>query len=548
MLINNVRGEECRIAVTQDNRLEELFTERASSESYVGNIYKAKVMNIEPNIQAAFVDFGFDKNGFLHVSDLHPQYFPNEPHGIRERVGKKTPRRNRPPIQQCLRRGQELIVQVTKEGIGSKGPTLTTYLSIPGRYLVMMPGMNKLGVSRKIEDEEMRRKLRDLVSGLNLPGNMGFIIRTAGIDRSKRELQRDLNYLERLWKVVQNRMKSSKVPAELYQESDIVTRTIRDIYSSDIDKVIVDDPDIARRARDFLSIVMPRHQDRVELHEGKIPLFHKYGVEEQIAQINSRRVEMPNGGSLVIDQTEALVAIDVNSGKFKQGSDPEQMALEINLEAADEIVRQLRLRDLGGLIVMDFIDMRPEKNRRAVEKRLRDALKDDRAKSKMLRMSLFGILELTRQRMRPSLERTLADECPYCGGTGQVKTVESVALDIMRLVQLAMHHRRVDRLEVTAPPAVCEYLQNRRRRALVQVEEETGKRMELLLGNDSQPEGYTIKCFDDRDHEINLTSLTEAASRPEPVKPKSGRPKRREKHRMEQSTLAEELEGDIEEI
>jgi ribonuclease E len=551
MLINFIRGEECRIAVVENNRLEELFIERTSAESRVGNIYKGKVTNVEPSIQAAFIDFGFEKNGFLHVSDLHPQYFPHAAaNGAKERMGQKTPRRHRPPIQQCLKRGHEVIVQVTKEGIGSKGPTLTTYLSIPGRYLVMMPGMDRLGVSRKIEDEEARKKLRQLVGGLELPSNMGFIIRTAGIDRNKRELQADLSYLRRLWKVVENRMKISKAPGELYQESDIVTRTIRDIYSSEIDKIIVDDPDIAKKARDFLGIVMPRNQDQVILHDNKIPLFYKYGIEEQIAQINSRRVALPSGGSLVIDQTEALVAIDVNSGKFRDPSDPESMALEINLSAADEVVRQLRLRDLGGLIVIDFIDMREERNRRNVERQLRDAMKRDRAKTKTLKMSMFGIVEMTRQRMRTSLGRSISNECPHCGGMGQIKRVESVGLDIMRLVQLAMFNDRVEHVQISAPAAVCEYLQNRRRRAMVKLEEETRKKLDLFLGQDIRPDAYTIKCFDGRDQEVNLESLTEAAVAQVPEKrSRGGRSRRRNRaNPPEQATLAEELEASVEEM
>jgi len=551
MLINYVRGEECRIGVVADGRLEELFTERASAESYVGNIYKGKVTNVEPSIQAAFIDFGFEKNGFLHVSDLHPEHFPRrEPDKRKERVGKKTPRRERPAIQKCLKRGQELIVQVIKEGIGSKGPTLSTYLSIPGRYLVMMPGMNRLGISRKIEDEQARKKLRQVVSDLDLPNDVGFIIRTAGIDRSKRELQRDLNYLKRLWKVVQTRIRTSKAPAELYQESDIVTRTMRDVFTPEIEKIVVDDPEVARKARDFLGIVMPRYQDRVESYDNKIPLFHKYGIEEQIAQINTRRVELPSGGFLVIDQTEALVAIDVNSGKFREPADPELMALEINLEAADEIARQLRLRDLGGVIVIDLIDMRSDRHCREVERRLRDNLRNDRAKSKVLRMSAFGIVEMTRQRIRPSLERSLSKQCPGCGGTGQIKTVESVGLDIMRLVQLAMYQRQVDRVKVWAPPAVCEHLQNRRRRSMVQLEQDTGKSLELLIGLDLSPDGYRIKCFDERQREISLSHLADMKTGPVDVdvSDQPGRPSRRDAFETEPTTLEEELEGAREEI
>jgi len=509
MLINYIRDEECRIAILNNVKLEEFFTERASAESHVGNVYKARITNVEPSIQAAFVDFGFEKNGFLHISDVHPQYFSRQKHGenVKECVGQKTPRRERPPIQHCLRRGQEVVVQMTKEGIGSKGPTLTTYISIPGRYLVMMPGMSRLGISRKIEDEEVRKKLRQVVSELELPKDIGFIIRTAGIDRSKRDLQRDLNYLKRLWKMVNHRINTSKAPAEVYQESDLVTRTIRDTFSPEIGKIIIDDQEMTQKAKDFLSIVMPRYQDRVEFYDGKIPLFYKYEVEDQIAQITSRRVELKSGGFLVIDQAEALVAIDVNSGRFRQPVDAEQTALEINLEAADEIIRQLRLRDMGGVIVIDFIDMRMENHRREVEKRVRDGLKNDRAKTKVLKMSSFGIIELTRQRVRPSRERSLYNECPYCHGNGQIKTPESISLDVMRIIQLALQQKNVEIVEVSVTAEVFEYLHNRRKRFLVQMEDETKKKIKLFVSKDPLPEKVFIRCLDARNCEIPLESV-----------------------------------------
>ncbi len=509
MLINFIRGEECRIAILKNGKLEELFSERASNESHVGNIYKGKITNVESGIQAAFVDFGLEKNGFLHISDVHPQYFTKaKPEEVKERVGRKTPHRQRPPIQQCLHRGQEVICQVIKEGIGSKGPTLTTYISIPGRYLVMMPGMNKLGVSRKIEDEEVRKKMRDIVSQLDLPENIGFIVRTAGVDRTKRDLHRDLNYLKRLWKVVKHRMKSSKAPAELYQESDLVTRTIRDVYNSEISKIIVDDLDVARKARDFLGIVMPRHQYRVEYYDEKIPLFYKYGVEEQIGQMNSRRVDLEGGGFIVIDQTEALVAIDVNSGRYRKQANAEQTALKINLQAADEIVRQMILRDLGGVVVIDFIDMQEESHKREVEKRLRDNLRNDRAKTKVLKINSFGLLALTRQRIGPSFERSLFENCPYCGGLGKVKTLESVSLDVIRLIQLALYNNNVDRIEIYVSPETFEYIHNSRKRILVQMEEDAGKHIKLSVNKNLPVDKVEVKCFDDRDREILLEDLT----------------------------------------
>ena len=467
MIINVVPKEECRIAIMESGKLQEIYLERASSENYVGNIYKGIITNVEPSIQAAFVDFGQGqgKNGFLHISDLHPQYFPNgERHT--ENVGRKMPRRSRPPIQRCLRRGQQLLVQITKEGIGTKGPTLTTYLSIPGRFLVMMPGMRQLGVSRKIEDDEARRKLRDQLVELELPDDIGFIARTAALDRTKRELQSDLNYLTRLWRAVGTRIDKMKAPAEIYTESDLVIRTIRDVYATDITRIIVDDPEVAERAHEFLSIFSPRSRDIVIEYEHPEPIFHHYGIEAELERLHSRHVPLKSGGSLVIDQTEALVAIDVNSGRFRTEDDAEATAYKINLEAADEIPRQLRLRDLGGVVICDFIDMRMEKHKREIERRLNRNLKEHKERAKILRMSEFGIIELTRQRQRASLTRSVYQDCRHCHGTGLVKTKESVVLDVMRLIQLAATRENVYKIEVTVSAEVANPLQNRKRGSL----------------------------------------------------------------------------------
>ena len=292
--------------------------------------------------------------------------------------------RPKPPIQEIFRRGQEVLVQVIKEGIGTKGPTLSTYISIAGRYLVLMPGLNRVGVSRKIADDEQRRRLREIFTELKPPKGLGFIIRTAGMERNKKELQGDLAYLARLWQVVVRRIRKAKAPAEIYQESDMITRTIRDTFTSDIDTIWVDEPTAFEHAREFAQIVMPRYASRIKLYEDSEPLFHKYGIEDEISRIQQRHVPLPNGGSIVIDQTEALVAIDVNSGNFRADNNAEETAYRVNLLAAREIARQLRLRDLGGVIVNDFIDMREEKHRRGVEKALRDAIKRDRARTKVL--------------------------------------------------------------------------------------------------------------------------------------------------------------------
>jgi len=502
MLINTIAGQESRIAIVNNGVLEELYFERASAVSRVGNIYKGRVTNIEPSIQAAFVDFGLAKNGFLHISDVHQQYFPKDKRSS-EPIGRKRSHRDRPPIQDCLHRGQELVVQLTKEGIGSKGPTLTTYLSIPGRFLVMMPGMSRLGVSRKIEDEEARAKARKFLSEMNLPDEMGFIVRTAGIGRSKRDLQRDLNYLLRLWKSVNKRIKVAKAPVEIYQESDLVTRTIRDIYNSDIDRVICDEKSVALKVKEFLQMAMPRSKNKIELYTGSEGLFYAYGLEDEIERIFSRRVELSSGGSLAIDQTEALVAIDVNSGRFREHADAETTALKINVEAAKEIARQLRLRDLGGVIVIDFIDMRDLKKRHVVERTLREAIKPDRAKTKLLRMSSFCLVEMTRQRVRPSLKDSIYRQCRCCGGAGLIKSEESQALIVMRDLQRACANSAVAAVQVSAPSSVADYLNNTHRRQILALQQRTGK--DVVIRSDPSLPGdqVVITCTNNRGAEVS---------------------------------------------
>jgi ribonuclease E len=485
MLINDTPGEECRIAIIQDGQLEELYQERASSESHVGNIYKGKVAHIEPSIQAAFIDFGLERSGFLHLSDLHPMYFGGSAKEDSERIGKKTPHRDRPPIQNCLRRGQDILVQVIKEGIGTKGPTLTSYLSIPGRFLVVLPYMERLGVSRKVEDDESRHKMREILDELNPPKEFGFIIRTAGIGRTKADLKRDLAYLQRLWKTIEKRMETTSQVGELYTESDLVIRTIRDVFSADIDRIVIDNEAAAHRAKSFLAIANPRSGSKVVVYRDPVPLFHRYDIERQIETIHGRVVPLPSGGSLVIDSTEALVAIDVNSGKSRDSRDAETNAYKINLEAADEVCRQLRLRDLGGVVVIDLIDMRPLKHRREIEQRFRANLKNDRARTQVSPISQFGILEMTRQRMRPSLKKSIYTDCPSCKGAGLVKSAESVVLDVTRRLALIMHKPDVTHVELTISPDVAFYLLNRKRKQLTALEQQHNKSITVRVGGGS---------------------------------------------------------------
>ena len=511
MLINVLQPEESRIAIVEDGVLEELYVERSSAENYVGNVYKGRVVNIEPSIQAAFVDFGVGRNGFLHVSDIEYQYYK---HLVDDEAGdgRRPPKhlnernaRNKPPIQRILQRGSEVLVQVIKEGLGNKGPTLSTYVSIPGRYLVLMPGLQRLGISRKIVDEKTRRELRQSMKNLHPPEGIGFIVRTAGIERDEEDLKRDLNYLLRLWETIVKRLRKISAPGTIYEESDMMIRTIRDIYTGEIDSVWVDSDEACERARDFMKIVMPQHQNRVRHFDGAEPLFHSYGIEDEIANIQDRDVPMKGGGSLVIDQTEALVAIDVNSGNFRADDDAETSAYRMNLRAAKEIARQIRLRDLGGVIVNDFIDMRDERHRRKVEQAMRLAVQRDRARTRVLRISPFGLIEMTRQRIRPSLRRSIYDDCPCCSGVGQVKTAESMSIEIMRLVMSAASLENVAEVSIEVHDRVANDFHNRKRKELLEIEDERDVRVLIGSRADVPPEYLTITCKDENGRSVEFS-------------------------------------------
>ena len=680
MLINAIDPEENRIAVVEDGVLQELHVELANREAYLGNIYKGKVVNIEPSIGAAFVAFGGRVNGFLHVSDVLPAYGRPEfmlddviegrarvdvddgpesmqqaladdedddgapgvgdsvrpdsaepesveesnvtlagdgsaggvdedegsedhaqdgghdsdgevvvededrpeptdtggldgghddtergfGHGIDERplnmaaagdggeddrhgagdpvpsgdapatppvpggmsadaptgdgradvpatnptgvepgnegaggAGRRDRRRNRrgrdrgdrgdrverqprgprPTIDQLLRKGQEVVVQITKEGIGSKGPTLTTYVSLPGRCLVLMPSLPKCGVSRKIEDTRERKRLKRIVRELDETGagGIGFIVRTAGVNKSLQDLQRDRDYLKKIWEMVAQRLKVTRAPALLYQESDLVLKAMRDQFTPDIADVVVDSEDVFLRIRDFAEKLMPHMAERIKQHAMTTPLFHHFGIEKEVEALYQPKVDLANGASIVIDQAEALVAIDVNSGKYKAGGDSDETAYRTNLDAIPEIVRQLRLRDLGGLIIIDFIDMTHEKHRRGVEKRLIDSLRGDRARIKVGRISPFGMLEITRQRVGPGLKRTVFMQCPHCKGAGWSRTVQSKALSVLRESRALVNLKGFSVLQVFAAPAVADYLVNYKRRAVLELEDAVGK-------------------------------------------------------------------------
>lgn len=505
MLINVAESEECRIAVVDEGKLEELYIERAGVGHHVGNIYKGKVVNIEAGIQAAFIDFGAERNGFLHISDLHPRYFGGtEKTEDIESIGHRKALRERPLIQKCLRKGQELLVQVTKEGINTKGPTLSTYLTLAGKYLIMMPWMHKHGVSHKIENEEERNRLRMILDQIKPPKDMGFIIRTAGEGSNKKDIQTDLRYLCRMWGNIEKRINKEKAPCEIYQEQELVIRTLRDVFNNKVSRIMCDSHAMVRKIRDFLSVAMPRFKQRAVYYGGEVPLFHEYRIEDEIAKIQARDVPLKAGGSIVVEQTEALVAIDVNSGSFRSQQNAEQTAFKINLEAANEIARQLRLRDLGGLIICDFIDMRIEKHRREVERVFRAAMKNDRARTKILRISSFGVIEMTRQRMRPSLQSSSHLVCPHCGGSGFIKSHESLAIEIIRLLNLTISKEQVKRIELQASAEVVDYLHNEKRSTIAEMEERSGRRIVIHSDPNYIGEKYNLVCYNEANRVVKV--------------------------------------------
>ncbi len=638
MLINAIDSEESRIAVVEDGVLQELHVEIANREAYLGNIYKGRVVNIEPSIGAAFVNFGGRSNGFLHVSDVLPAYGGDEfslediiegrarvsgeegPDAVRSvltdddggsdddvdfddvddpsdegasdedaseqdpdqaepaadreeaNAGKPSPtrkkrsrrggrkpvaseatvadgpaasadgpadekaedkegsggggedpvlfmaagrgstkdtdgetasvervkrggggrdRRNdkshrrassrefmpRMPIDQVLKKGQEVVVQVTKEGIGAKGPTLTTYVSLPGRCLVLMPSLPKCGVSRKIASDKERRRLKKIVRALDETGHggLGFIVRTAGVLKTKDELERDRDYLKKIWELVAQRLRVTRAPALLYQESDLVLKAMRDLFAPDIEEVVADSKGVFLRIKDFTEKLMPRMAERIKRHESTTPVFHAFGIEVEVQTLYQPRVELKSGVSIVVDQTEALVAIDVNSGKFKPGTNLEETAYLTNIEAVPEITRQLRLRDLGGVIIIDFIDMSLEKHKRAVERKLVECMKGDKARIKIGRISPFGMMELTRQRVGPGLKRTVFNTCTHCDGAGMSRTAQSKALSVMRDVRAILHLKGFSVLQVFVAPPVNDFLVNSKRRTILDLEEDVGK-------------------------------------------------------------------------
>lgn len=487
MLINATEREEVRVALVDGQRLYDLDIENRARLQTKANVYKAKVTRVEPSLEAAFVDFGAERHGFLPLKEIAHQYYRSA-----------APSDGKIRIKDAIKEGAEVIVQVDKEERGTKGAALTTYISLPGRYMVLMPNNPKAGgISRRIEGDE-RSELRDALNQLEIPNGMGVIIRTAGVGRSAEELQWDLDYLLKLWAAISEAADENPPQTLLYQESDVIIRAIRDYLKDDIDQVLIDEAHAHRQALDFVSMVMPKYQNRIKAYDDTLPLFNRFQVEGQIETAFQREVRLPSGGSIVIDPTEALVSIDINSARATKGSDIEQTALQTNLEAADEVARQLRLRDMGGLVVIDFIDMNASKNQRAVENRMRDALEIDRARIQLGRISRFGLLEMSRQRLRPSLGETSGMVCPRCTGQGTIRDTKSLALAILRLIQEEASKERTGEVRVIVPVDVSAFLLNEKRSAVGEIEQETKVRVLIIPNPNMQtPHFEVIRLRDD---------------------------------------------------
>ncbi|MBA3004745.1 MAG: Rne/Rng family ribonuclease [Desulfurivibrio sp.] len=466
LLINTDEPEECRLVLLEGGRVESFYVETVSQAQTKGNIYKGRVTAVEANLQAAFIDYGTEKNGFLPFGDIHPEYYANE-------VAADTHWKDL-PIQDVLSKGQEVLVEVVKEASGNKGATLTTYLSLPGRYLVLMPGSDSAGISRKIESEEERNKLREMIESVNIPEGIGYIIRTASQEITKTALAQDVRYLLNLWNEIKKRGQIEKAPALLHKEQNIVSRFLRDHFTSEIAEILVDADEALEQVNNFLELLpaAQRKSTVAKLHKGIQPLFHQYHVEKQIEQIYQPTVPLHSGGSIVINPTEALVAIDVNSGRTGKDKSFEDAIFLANMEAAEELSRQLRLRDLGGLIVVDFIDMRDSKHIREVEKKVRDCMKRDKAKVDFSKISKFGLMQISRQKMAAPVAVGSYRVCPHCEGRGMVRSVETQALVHFRHIQTGVTRKEIKRVVCRLPMEVAQYILNKKRADLIELEQE----------------------------------------------------------------------------
>src|SRR6202050_5064061 len=512
MLVNATQEEELRVALVDGQKLFDLSIDLPSREQKKANVYKARISRIEPSLEACFVDYGAQRHGFLPLKEVAREYFRQQPQG------------GRMNIRDLLHEGQELIVQVEKEERGTKGAALTTFVSLAGRFLVLMPNNPRAGgVSRRIEGED-RDQMREIMNQLQIPEGMGAIVRTAGVGRSVEELQWDLDNLRTQWDQIAAAAQERTAPFLVYRESDAVTRAMRDYLSDDIGEIQVDDTLAFQKAQEYMQRFMPADiQRRLKLYNDDIPLFTRFQIERQIESAYGHKVQLPSGGSIVIDYTEALVSIDINSARATRGADIETTATNTNLEAADEIARQLRIRDIGGLIVIDFIDMESTKNQREVEDRLRDAVKMDRARIQIGRLSRFGLLEMSRQRLRPSLGESSHIVCPRCVGIGSIRSIESLTLSILRLISEDARKDRTARVIVQLPVDVATYLINEKRDALRALEDKGHAELIIVPNENIQTPEYSIRRV--RDDEMDLPEHRQATylmpSAPEVIEPGS---------------------------
>ena len=497
MLINATQEEELRVALVDGQLLYDLDIESRSRVQKKANIYKGKVTRVEPSLEAAFVDFGAERHGFLPLKEISRQYYATD---IKGNGDKST-------IKELIPEGTEVIIQVEKEERGNKGAALTTYVSLAGRYLVLMPNNPKAGgISRRIEGDD-RSEIRESLRGLDIPDGMGLIVRTAGVGKDQEELQWDLDYLLALWGSIEDATKEKQAPFLIYQESNVIIRTIRDYLRKEIGEVLFDTEDSYQEAISFIKQVMPQYENRIKQYDDKLPLFNRYQIESQIESAFEREVKLPSGGSIVIDPTEALISIDINSSRATRGSDIEETALSTNLEAANEIARQLRLRDMGGLVVIDFIDMNSNRNQREVENRMREALESDRARVQVGRISRFGLLEMSRQRLRPSLRETSAIVCPRCSGQGTIRDVESLSLSILRILQEEANKQKCQEVRATVPLAVSSYLLNEKRTAVAEIEEQSKTRIVIAPNPELETPHYEITGINQQaeTYEVDVT-------------------------------------------
>jgi ribonuclease E len=480
ILINALHAEEKRVAIVDGDLLVDFYVEASGREHLRGNVYKASVVRVEPGLQAAFLDFGQKKQGFLQMKEINPEFFQKKAEGKRAR------------IQDVLTKGQELIVQVEKDERDTKGASLTTYISIPGRYIVMMPGQQRVGISRKIEDREDRERLKEIFSSLKLPADMGFILRTACSEKTSEELSNDLKYLTKLWSKIQAESKKVSAPALIYKEQDIAVRTVRDYLTDDVTEVLIDDQTAYKNTKQFLTKTLPWRKINIKFYKERKPIFLNHNIEEQIARLNERYVYLPSKGYLVIDKTEALTAIDVNSGRSRKEENIEATALKTNVEAAEEVARQFRLRDIGGLIVIDFIDMESSRNRRTVETTLKTALSLDKAHTEISGISKFGMVELTRERMRTAYFESINRKCEICDGSGIIMTEEMVAITAFREINTRAAKGGIKAITCKLPVESMNYLVNMKRDEIAMIEKEDKVSVRLIADTKLFPGQYTI--------------------------------------------------------